>query len=314
MSIKFNELTIEDKDKLINDVFEYLKFDTHILKDNEHSVLTGAATGTTIHYLMNKKHKPIINDIDVFIPSEEDFGRNLYYGNTSPSEYFGKYEVLSSDKKDKLNIVTVAFPEEKYERPIESAILKQFDLNFTQAGISYNREADNFNLHLSNEFAQYIDNDIICVTNVCTILQTALRLIKKQKEMEFSEEIVRDGIKLLSTAFDFYNTDNYFGGTRYGFDHNMLLGFNVNTVTVTKIDFENQYKPYKEDLEKYYDIIPLSSGEFRFISKSEREEDFLKQLLRHANNVRDYFVPEGIYYNPRQFVHYYFDRGFYRNE
>jgi hypothetical protein len=163
--------------------------------------LAGGSLANTIWELRTGT-KAVINDIDIFIfdkkidlsdaevkndrfnklftwtKAEVNITENPKYGHVLYRNKFGSYYRINSADRDGL-INNIFYESNKTDYSI---IIESFDINCTQVG--YDLKEDKF--HYSKNFEEFIENGELKAVNANTPAHTALRLVKKSKELKTS--------------------------------------------------------------------------------------------------------------------------------
>lgn len=200
--------------------------------------IAGGSIANLVWELVSGK-KAIINDIDIFvldgITDYVDCGF-FSYKNKDIKYYENEYSQLNSLVFVK-NFYTIIESEKngifntiKYRSNNEdkSLIIKSFDINATMIGYSI----DDDKLYWEKDFEDFLKTGELKVTNLMTPSHTAIRIVKKSKELNAKLDIFE--IKLLQYAISYRFLD------------------------VIKLKFmerySNMYKEYSEFLNKYFII------------------------------------------------------------
>lgn len=189
---------------------EFLEDISKIVKLPKTGYLAGGAIG---NYMIAKKKglEPVINDVDIFYPEEEqsdlntiktDFFKKItffdqktefktpesdYQHYTYESRKLNKfYKIKDTTRKGNLNVINYNTNDTSLR-----FLLTTFDINCTKAGIDL-RTGEFIVL---DDYQDFYDNELLKVTNPHTPCHSLLRLLKKSEELNFpmdeSKEIER---------------------------------------------------------------------------------------------------------------------------
>ena len=195
----------------------------------ESGFIAGGSIANIVWELVSGK-KAVVNDIDVFIfnviilemdPSDK---KSLFKYQEKETKFWEDYTGMrySSINKDFYTIESSEhegmFNKVKYKsnKPDTDIILRSFDINATKVG--YSIEEDK--CYWTPEFEEFLNTGELKVCNTMTPAHTAIRIIKKQKELDckldhFEIDLLKHAIehrfsdairyKFKSRYFDIYN-------------------------------------------------------------------------------------------------------------
>lgn len=174
---------------ILNKAIQYLK-DNYVLPDT--GFLAGGAIAN-VAYSFITGSEPVINDIDIFVYTEEydadkvhtpnatktleveeyvhENGMELYRRKTKTISF---YQIVGLKRENMLNYIYYYSDRIDYD-----VVLENFDLNCVQLG--YDLEKNIF--HYTKEFSQFLKDGKILINNITSPNQTLLRLFKKRDEM-----------------------------------------------------------------------------------------------------------------------------------
>jgi hypothetical protein len=230
-----------------------------------HGFLAGGALANTMWSLYTGKPGPI-NDIDIFymdsIISDTNINKSeaLFGYKEQERKYFEDYTGITwSDYVKDLYIINSAendgiFNKIGYSSSTDNPeiILKAFDLNCVKVG--YDIEKDIF--YISEEFKDFLKTGKIKIVSLTTPAHTALRIIKKSKELnvEFDEMEIK-----LTT-------------------HALLFGFVDSYKRRFKEKYSKMYEENKDVLGKYFDLKRDYETE-EFVRINYNKETILYELV-----------------------------------
>jgi hypothetical protein len=166
--------------------------------------VAGGAVAAKINHIVRGVDSPI-RDVDLFQHAEStDNDSQRFVPTNAEARYFRRledtgYTVIKAEREDKLNIVHCIASIEGFE----SNILKGFDINCCQAGISLSTGE----LFYTPDFIDFLKSGNVYITNVGNPYHSAVRLFKKTKDMlgncNFREElaILSLAIRLLKPGY-----------------------------------------------------------------------------------------------------------------
>jgi len=175
----------------------------------ESGFIAGGSIANIVWELVSGK-KAVVNDIDVFIfngiisemdPSDK---KSLFKYQEKETKFWEDYTGMrySSINKDFYNIESSEhegmFNKVKYKsnKPDTDIILRSFDINVTKVG--YSIEEDK--CYWTSEFEEFLKTGDLKVCNLMTPSHTAIRIVKKRKELDcnldaFELDLVRHALE-----------------------------------------------------------------------------------------------------------------------
>ena len=157
----------------------------------ESGLLAGGSLGNVIWELVSG-NKAVINDIDIFILKDiieysDNKERPLFEYKEEETNYFEEYSGMAWSTKTKGYYKIIEAKKEDYNNIIDYVsttsdpliVINSFDINCTRVG--YSLENDEF--YWSEEFVDFLKTGQLKVSNLKTPSHTALRLVKKSKEL-----------------------------------------------------------------------------------------------------------------------------------
>jgi len=157
----------------------------------ESGLLAGGSLGNVIWELVSG-NKAVINDIDIFILKDiieysDNKERPLFEYKEEETNYFEEYSGMAWSTKTKGYYKIIEAKKEDYNNIIDYVsttsdpliVINSFDINCTRVG--YSLENDEF--YWSEEFVDFLKTGQLKVSNLKTPAHTALRLVKKSKEL-----------------------------------------------------------------------------------------------------------------------------------
>jgi hypothetical protein len=153
--------------------------------------LCGGAVANMLLSLLDEKKYPI-NDIDIFVKDnmesylkifidEEDINEEDIY--ETPFKNVTDFNIIKTTRFDNINLIFTSHG--KPDSPITDSrtiyrdILLSFDINCCQIGI----DLETKELFHTDNFLDFVWNRNLICTNPCSPAQTAIRLVKKQLEL-----------------------------------------------------------------------------------------------------------------------------------
>lgn len=195
--------------------------------------IAGGSIANIVWELVSGK-KAVVNDIDVFIFSgliseiDTNDKKSLFKYQEKESKFWEDYTGMrySSITKDFYTIESSKHEgmfnkvEYKSNKPDTDIILRSFDINSTKVG--YSIEEDK--VYWTSEFEDFLNNGDLKVCNLMTPSHTAIRIVKKRKELdckldEFELDLLRHSLEwrfsdIIKTKFK----DRYFSMYKEYFD------------------------------------------------------------------------------------------------
>jgi hypothetical protein len=157
----------------------------------ESGLLAGGSLGNVIWELVSG-NKAVINDIDIFILKDiieysDNKERPLFEYKEEETNYFEEYSGMAWSTKTKGYYKIIEAKQEDYNNIIDYVsttsdpliVINSFDINCTRVG--YSLENDEF--YWSEDFVDFLKTGQLKVSNLKTPSHTALRLVKKSKEL-----------------------------------------------------------------------------------------------------------------------------------
>lgn len=233
-----------------------------------------------------------INDIDIFVfggildktPDEdlfcyEDQDIRYYEGycginwSTYTKDF---YSIIESKKDGIFNII-----EYKSNTSDPSIVIKSFDINATRIGYSIDEDK----LYWTKEFEEFLKTGELKISNIMTPSHTAIRIVKKSKELNAKLDIFE--IKLLQYALT------------YKFIDMIKLRFMER--------YYDMYKEYSEFLNEYFIILRDPHGETYVKDKYNKDVElyFLKNeesyipaydIFKDINIINIYMSNDFLFY------------------
>ena len=259
-----------------------------------YGLVCGGSVCNTLLSLLDDKSYPI-NDIDLFL-SEDPITfinknlKNIAFSEDKTYEYLlafqETYHVVESIRNGLLNYVFY-----KLDGPLHTdlnlMVLEAFDINCCQIGIDLSTLA----IHSTPEFNKFVEDRELKITTTLTPAHTAIRIVKKAKELNVKLDKSTEFKKLFQFFSSHKNNKKctlLFGrkymNMYYEYREDLLLYFSLNTYADYKINTWNdsgfdkkQYtenEPTKENIKKWlktelYTLIP------RYSTYSHEWEDII---------------------------------------
>lgn len=193
---------------------------THIDAYPQDYFIAGGSVANTIHYILNKTEKPIINDVDLFYfrhQTEPSWGYlhdvNSFLSHTiNPVTNVDSYgrvwrgsqgeeiKMVNSERFGLINKVTIDVHlwQNKFNPTIYyTELLSGFDLNCTPVGL----DRVNCKIIYTDKFVDFLLTNRIEVIGINHPLQTAVRLLKKSKELKTDNSNFENEMSLLQHSF-----------------------------------------------------------------------------------------------------------------
>jgi hypothetical protein len=190
----------------------------------ESGLLAGGSLGNVIWELVSG-NKAIINDIDIFILNDiikydENDKKPLFEYKEEETNYFEEYSGMSWSTKTKEYYKIVEAKKDNINNIIDYVsstddpfiVINSFDINCTRVG--YSLENDKF--YWTDDFVEFLKTGDLKISNLKTPSHTALRLVKKSKELnakldDFELKLIQHVILYsLSDVLRYRFKDRYF--------------------------------------------------------------------------------------------------------
>lgn len=169
------------------------------------------AGGSVADLLFQEKinQKKSINDIDIFISQPvknlSEYNDVEYFINSKNNASYYRITEVIWDKK--FNFIKVFTSEPCLnEKEFAQYIIKGFDMNACQAAISL----DEKKLYTTPEFNYFLETKDLRITNPHNIASTALRLFKKNLNLNLNSDINRE-MEILISSYFYYAQKKYMG-------------------------------------------------------------------------------------------------------
>lgn len=196
-----------DKDKLFFLVQEKLKRRFGDLP--EFGVIAGQAVASAIYEIAGVDAAPSYNDLDVFYIVDtqrtnlgsNEFNKGRHFKTTRPSKRIGvagssilstgsisknSYEVVSCDYDGEKNYIGIHLAKDyggiKVDEELASTIIKGFDINCCQAAMNLSTKE----VVWTPEFENFLYHKQLRAVSYLTCQHTAVRLVRKAKELTFA--------------------------------------------------------------------------------------------------------------------------------
>jgi hypothetical protein len=275
----------------------------------ERGFLAGGALANIIWELVSG-NTAILNDIDIFILEYEDNLENskylfeyketedLYFENYTGIGWVTKtkdyYKIKSSERDGIFNNISCVSNQKDI-----LIILNSFDINATRVG--YSIEEDK--LYWADDFVEFLKSGELKISNLLTPAHTAIRLSKKQKDLnaklnEFEYKLCQHSlVNLFSDNIRFRFKDRYYN--IYENSSQILkkyFGIKVND------EITNYVKKNYDCDDKIYELIPLLEsnmveGDY-FNIVNNKSSIFDDNNLNKMKNSKDFlFYMRNIYGN-----------------
>lgn len=236
-----------------------------------HGFITGGSIANLMWEIVSG-NKAIINDIDVFLFSDDGYCRDtrvdpkdhIFKYDKMEVQYFEAYQQMSSSVYTKDSYIIKEstndgiFNYVKYEsnNPSHKLIIESFDINCTRIG--YSIDEDKF--YWEKDFEEFLQSGELKISNLNTPAHTAIRILKKKEELnakldDFEIELVQ-----------------------YVLDSHKMIDINRLRFKQRYADMYDKYKSYldrffeiqhDEELEKYLVGIGVNDSIYRLVSKHE---------------------------------------------
>jgi len=224
-----------------------------------HGFVAGGAIANIVWELVSG-NKAVVNDIDIFvfdgIEKELDSNKNsLFNYQEKETKYYEDYNgmnfnnytkdfysIVESERDDMFNTIKY-----KSNTSDPSLIIKSFDINATRIGY----DIDNDKIYWTSEFEDFLKTGELKITNLMTPSHTAIRIAKKNKEL--NAKLDEFEFKLIQYALSYRFIDRI------------------------KLRFRERYlemcREYKDVLTKYFQMSrDLESEEWVLREKGEKVE------------------------------------------
>lgn len=300
------------------------KINNFLAKTNQklpsRGILAGQSLATVYMELVGfnkyktKKHQFHINDVDVFVQTKNETGKNLMlkegavklgyignYGRFLDVYAPDKYKVVSTRHIKNLN-VTYYNNLSGDLTPIE--LISLFDINCTQIAIDLTTKE----LYLSENFKEFLATGQLKVVDIATPVHTTVRIVKKAQEFGLYCNFEKEFAKLLFRNNIKYFSDGYY---RHYLKNRDILDkyFYLNSV-VPKTDWEECEIKFKqdilytlevkeeffEDFKIFYDAVGTYSSESiiktaeMFYGNNEEKREFIKKQFKDIKDVAWHFM------------------------
>jgi hypothetical protein len=198
-----------------------------------HYFMAGGAVANTIYYLLNKEkfEEPVINDIDLFffnnvLGHDWDYNTpnpNLFihtnlgavagidgYGRTWVGPSGETMRMFGSERFGIVNKVSINVFKQSIQNFNETnyykTLLTVFDLNCCMAGL----DRVNGNIVYTEDFLDFLESDMIEVTNVSQPLQTSVRLKNKSLQLGTDLSNFDCEMNLIKHVLAFFSVADHF--------------------------------------------------------------------------------------------------------
>jgi len=235
--------------------------------------IAGGSITNTIHHLINKgrptykNKKPVINDIDIFSfnrRTDLDWGSmllqdenfiNTTINHTINMDGYGRIwvgsmgesiKMVSSERFGVINKITIDIHltsiHEFNVTDYYSQLLNNFDLNCCSAGL----DRVNGKIIYTEKFVDFLVDNKIEVTLISQPLQTAVRMLKKSKELQTNTTNFETEMSLLQHSF-ILKKSNFIGDEWWekAKNYNQFLGkyflYKIGNTWVNPIHVDNDY-------------------------------------------------------------------------
>lgn len=233
-------------------------------------LLAGGALANIIWEIVSG-NKAIVNDIDIFIleqKSEYEEVKSLFEYKETEDSYYEQYvgvgwvsktkdyyQITESQKKDIFNTITYVS-----NTTDASIVIKSFDINATR--ISYSIEKDEF--YWTKDFEEFLKTGELKVSTLITPAHTAIRLAKKQKEL--NANLNEFEYKLCQHVLEYKFSD------------------------ILRYRFKERYRKMYEDnfdiLKKYFKIR-LDDIMTKYVKKNYNSSDKIYELFLKEDSLTD---------------------------
>lgn len=189
--------------------------------------LAGGSVANTVHFLLNKSDKPIINDVDLFyfnhllepnwgFPVDSDFFLNQRINPLTSVDGYGtvwlgsegeEIRMVNSERFNIINKVTInvhLFNREFKVTDYYKELLNNFDLSCTPVGL----DRINGKIIYTDRFVDFLATNQIEVIGILHPLQTAVRMYKKIKELKTDSSNFNNEMSLLQHSLAFFHSGN----------------------------------------------------------------------------------------------------------
>ena len=187
----------------------------------DHGFLAGGAVANTLLDIKYGDTKYPINDLDIYIEADSELTSsrtplrsnelviiNGYYNNSIGYKNGTSYRIQKVSRDNMLNWITISKINQNNETKFRY-ILEGFDLNCCQVGI----DLVSNKLFYTEEFESFLNNKQLEVTSIYTPPHTAIRLLKKKKELNCYCDVDKC-MELLSQPL--IPTNTFRSGNNYG--------------------------------------------------------------------------------------------------
>lgn len=270
-------------------------------------LLAGGSLGNMIWELVSG-NKAIINDIDIFVLNDiityEDDGKKPlfeykeeetnYFEEYSGMSWFNKtkeyYKIIEAKKDDINNIIDYV---STTDNPL--IVINSFDINCTR--VAYSIENDKF--YWTDDFVDFLQTGELKVSNLKTPAHTALRIVKKAKELnakleDFELKLIQHVILYrLSDVLRYRFKDRYFD--IFNLYKDKLVNFfeieqDVDIQNYIKIQFNDDSKIWRLKTKLENDIGFLVEDNLLFdddnLNNIYKVDEFLFYMRKIYNNEK----------------------------
>jgi hypothetical protein len=255
-------------------------------------LLAGGSLGNIIWELVSG-NKAIINDIDIFVLNDiityEDIGKkSLFEYKEEETNYHEEYSGMSWSSKTKDYYRIVEARKDDINNIIDYIsstddpfiVINSFDINCTKVG--YSLENDKF--YWTDDFVQFLQTGELKISNLKTPAHTALRLVKKSKELNAKLEDFELNIIQHVILYEFSDVLRYRFKDRYFDIFELHKDKLQNFFEIEQdLDIENYIKIQFNDDSKIWRLKTKLDKE----SKKENDIKFLVEnnLIFNDNNL-----------------------------
>ncbi len=271
-------------------------------------LVAGGAVSNIVWELVSG-NKAVINDVDIFHFDgvvdyiENDRSKTLFNYKEIENKYYEDYTGMCfrSITKDFYTVTESTkdgiFNNVKYKanKPDTDLILRSFDINATKIG--YSIEEDK--IYWTKEFEDFLQSGELKVCNLMTPSHTALRIVKKKREM--GAKLEEFELKLIQHSLDYRFNDviKYRFKERY-YEMYLLLESEISKYFNIDRDLESEeyVKREHKEIVNLYRLIPnLKKDNFTQTSIVEIFDDV--NIKRIYNSITFLFYMRNIYGNEK---------------
>ena len=278
-----------------------------------HYFIAGGSIANTIYYLLNKEkfEEPVINDIDMFFFNNVlgyDWGSNNLnsfihtnlsnvvaidgYGRTWFGPSGETMRMFGSERFGIVNKVSINVFKQSIQNFNETnyykTLLTVFDLNCCMAGL----DRINNKIIYTEDFLDFLESNMIEVTNVSQPLQTSIRLKNKIKQLKSDGSNFNKELLLIKHSF--INKKIHSIGPEwmkkvkdnreFVLEH---FNFNVKNPNPAENIFDYTVKDF--EIEKYYNNFDIFNNQkliaFWKLFVRRKNEEALNKVLTFYNNI-----------------------------